>query len=472
MADDAGLSARYPEYAQTRLLDELRRTEYAHLDRDGGVYLDYTGAGVVSQSQIAAHASRIAGACFGNPHSDNPTSQASTTLIAAARKAVLAYLNASPTEYSVIFTANATASCRLVGEAYPFARSRPLVLTFDNHNSVNGIREFARGRGARCRYVPVSPPDLRVDERDLIAALRTARRGLLAFPAQSNFSGVQHPLRWVELAHEHGYDVLLDAAAFLPTNRLDLAQVRPDFVAISWYKLFGYPTGLGCLVARWPALARLQRPWFAGGTITAVSVQGDWHQMLPDEAAFEDGTLNFLAIPDVEYGLSWIDSIGIDTIHTRVRCLTGWLLHRMSELRHGNGAPMVRVYGPADERDRGGTVAFSVLDPAGRMVDERLVARESAARGFSLRTGCFCNPGAGERAFGITDRTLRGSRRWHVRSIDEYMDLLGLPIAGAVRASFGVASILDDVERLVDFIATTYRDRVPDTAGLAPRDRC
>ncbi|MBO0869880.1 MAG: aminotransferase class V-fold PLP-dependent enzyme, partial [Micromonosporaceae bacterium] len=246
----------------------------------------------------------------------------------------------------------------------------------------------------------------------------------------------------------------------------------PDFVAISWYKVLGYPTGLGCLVARWPALARLRRPWFAGGTITAVSVQGDWHQMSPDEAAFEDGTLNFLAIPDVECGLSWIDSIGIDTVHTRVGCLTGWLLHRMSELRHSNGAQMLRVYGPTDERDRGGTISFNVLDPDGRVVDDRLVARESAARGFSLRTGCFCNPGAGEGAFGITKRALRGSRRWRLHSLDEYLSLLGIPAAGAVRASFGIASTLEDAERLLDFLGTTYLDRVPDRTGLVPRDRC
>jgi hypothetical protein len=57
-----------------------------------------------------------------------------------------------------------------------------------------------------------------------------ARRGLIAFPAQSNFSGVRHPLRLIDLAHSRGYDVLLDAAAYVPTRRLDLSAVHPDFV--------------------------------------------------------------------------------------------------------------------------------------------------------------------------------------------------------------------------------------------------
>jgi selenocysteine lyase/cysteine desulfurase len=74
--------------------------------------------------------------------------------------------------------------------------------------------------------------------------------------------------------------------------------------------------------------------------------------------------------------------------------LTGWLLDRLGAPRHGNGAPMRRIYGPAGARDRGGVVAFNLLDPGGRIVDEHAVARDTAAAGISIRTGCFCNPGA------------------------------------------------------------------------------
>jgi selenocysteine lyase/cysteine desulfurase len=56
---------------------------------------------------------------------------------------------------------------------------------------------------------------------------------------------VQHPLEWIEQAHNQGWDVLLDAAAYVPTSQLDLIKVKPDFVPISFYKMFGYPTGLG-----------------------------------------------------------------------------------------------------------------------------------------------------------------------------------------------------------------------------------
>jgi selenocysteine lyase/cysteine desulfurase len=190
---------------------------------------------------------------FGNPHSQNLTSLAMTNLVEHVREGVLRYFNADPEEYTAIFTPNATGALRLVGESYPFAPGGNYLLTFDNHNSVNGIREFARAKGTQVTYIPVVSPDLRGDLSALEEGLLLARSGkhnLFAFPAQSNFSGVQHPLTWIEQAQDRGWDVLLDAAAFVPSNRLDLSQWHPDFVDISFYKIFGYPTGIGCLLAR------------------------------------------------------------------------------------------------------------------------------------------------------------------------------------------------------------------------------
>ena len=169
--EPAGFLSAYPGYRSTALLDELRATEYSYLDAGGHVYLDYAGAGLPAQAQLAAHAERMRGRCFGNPHSENPASAASTELIERARLAVLAHFNAPPEEYAAIFTPNATGACRLVGEAYPFGPRTRLVLTQDNHNSVNGIREFAGSRGAITQYVPFSSPELRVDDDAIRQAL-------------------------------------------------------------------------------------------------------------------------------------------------------------------------------------------------------------------------------------------------------------------------------------------------------------
>jgi len=239
--------AAYPAYATTEKLDTLRASDYSRLDRLGHVYLDYTGGGLYAESQIAKHQQLLQNNVFGNPHSSNPTSMAASALVDSARAYVLEFFNADPVEYELIFTPNASGALKLVGESYPFNEQSRYTLAFDNHNSVNGLREFAHARGAEVTYIPVNLPELRLPEELLRNTLKEANpegNNLFSFPAQSNFSGIQHPLSWIEEAKALGWDVLLDAAAFVPTNKLDLSRIAPDFVVLSFYKIFGYPTFL------------------------------------------------------------------------------------------------------------------------------------------------------------------------------------------------------------------------------------
>jgi len=452
--------AAYPDYSSTAALDALRAAEYGRLDATGQVYLDYTGGGLYAESQLRQHFDLLRDNVFGNPHSHNPTSQAMTCLVDQARAYVLEFFNASPDEYVVIFTSNASGALKLVGEAYPFGPGDHYLLTFDNHNSVNGIREFARRKGARFTYLPIVQPELRVEPATLDAYLALAepgRNNLFAFPAQSNFTGVQHPLEMIAQAHARGWDVLVDAAAFAPTNRLDLARWRPDFVPLSFYKMFGYPTGIGCLLARRAALAKLTRPWYAGGTITISSVQGDGHYLVPGEAGFEDGTVNYLNIPAVEIGLRHLAAIGLDVIHARVMSLTGWLIDNLAAMRHDTGQPLVKIHGPAHTHRRGGTVTVTFLDRHGRPIDDQRVEQLANYERISLRTGCFCNPGAGEVAHGLTPEIMRAFfGRLVVPSFQELRQEMrsrfGRDIS-AVRVSVGLASNFADVDAFLRFAA-------------------
>ena len=446
----------YPEYEVTHHLDDLRATEYARLDKLGHIYLDYTGGGLYAESQVRAHMELLLKNVFGNPHSTNPSSMAITCLVEQARAYVLEFFNASPDEYLVIFTKNASGALKLVGEAYPFEPGGNYLLIFDNHNSVNGIREFARARGARVIYAPVLPPDMRIDDEKLIGYLEQAEpdnHNLFAYPAQSNFSSVQHSLEWIERAQTHGWDVLLDAAAFAPTNILDLSRWHPDYVPLSFYKIFGYPTGVGCLLARKTALAKLRRPWFAGGTISVASVQGDRYYLHEGGEAFEDGTLNYLSLPAVEIGLRHIAWIGLDATHTRVMCLTGWLLSELTTLRHSNGAPLVRVYGPVNTNMRGGAITLNLYDPDGHFIDHRLVEQRANQVNISLRTGCFCNPGGGELALGISAEELTSCfiRVKERLTLDDFRRCIDNKSTGAVRISVGLATNFADVYRFTQF---------------------
>ncbi len=453
VAEEQRFLYRYPSFALTRPLDELRAREFARLDAAGHVYLDYTGGGLYAESQIQRHFEMLSSGVFGNPHSSNPTSSAATDLIEETRREILQWFHADEEEYVIVFTANASQALKLVGESYPFSAGDNFLLTFDNHNSVNGIREYDRVRGARTIYIPLGR-DLRVDEDNLIRALDFAapdQHNLFAYPAQSNFSGVQHPLEWIELARSRGWDVLLDAAAFVPTSRLDLSRWHPDFVALSFYKMFGHPTGLGALIGRREAMDRLHRPWFAGGTISVASVQADRHVLAHGAAAFEDGTPDFLSIPAIRFGLDVLRSVGMETIHDRVRCLTGWLISRLLDLHHRNGRPLVTLYGPASTDRRGGTVTVNLHDAEGRPIDHDEVQRRANERMISLRTGCFCNPGAGESALGIGREELEycfaaSDGRLTYESLRRCIDSKS---TGAVRVSLGIVSTLRDVEAFV-----------------------
>ena len=455
----------YPSFNRTRLLDEWRKTQYNRLDANEQIYLDYTGGGLYSESQLDEHMDLLRTSVLGNPHSANPTSLAMTDLVEDTRKYVLRYFNAPPDEYIAIFTANASGALKLVGEAYPFTPASHYILTFDNHNSVNGIREFAKAKGAQVTYAPLTRPDLRIDRAkldDILNSVDMDLNNLFAFPAQSNYSGAKHSLGLIEQAQSKGFDVLLDAAAFVPTSNLDLGFVKPEFVAISFYKMFGYPTGIGALLIRKSVFQKMKRPWFAGGTVNFASVQGGGHYLASNEAAFEDGTVNYLNIPAIKIGLQHLEKVGIKTIGRRVQCLTGWLLENLLSLEHSNGKPMVRIYGPTDTEKRGGTITLNFYGPDERLLDYRRIEELANEEGISLRTGCFCNPGAGEIAEGLTtEDMLAGLKDGPDLSLPHFVQVIqhrGNKSAGAIRISVGLATNFADAYRFMHF-AAGFRDK-------------
>ncbi|KAI9456962.1 hypothetical protein BJY52DRAFT_1379223 [Lactarius psammicola] len=103
-------------------------------------------------------------------------------------------------------------------------------------------------------------------ERIAAAKARRATGGL----------GLSPPLAVLAHAAMRGFTTLLDAAALAPTTPIDLTSTPVNAVAVSFYKMFGFPTGIGALVLA-PGIGawlREKRPWFAGGTVDVVQVPG------------------------------------------------------------------------------------------------------------------------------------------------------------------------------------------------------
>jgi molybdenum cofactor sulfurtransferase len=234
------------------------------------------------------------------------SSQLSSTCAIEARETVLSFFRAPP-EYTVIFTSNATGALKLVGESYPFTENGSFILGSDSHNSVHGIRQFARRAGSQVVYLE-SPPRGGLDESftkvrarcmhtyytflihsSFQAVLMTHRprsrnksNALFALTGASNVSNSKNSLSLIEYASALGYHTLLDAAALAPSSLLSLWDTPVDAMAVSFYKMFGFPTGVGALIVKKSFLAQLRRPWFAGGTVDIVQVPGTLITMAPE----------------------------------------------------------------------------------------------------------------------------------------------------------------------------------------------
>jgi selenocysteine lyase/cysteine desulfurase len=439
--------------AHNDFFEILRNVEYKRLDNNKQVYLDYTGGNLYAKSQIMEHQDLLINNILGNPHSTNPSSQLSTRLVEEARQKVIDYFNAE--DYFCIFTQNASGALKIVGESYPFNEKSHFLLLSDNHNSVNGIRQFCLSKGGKVTYAPIYYENLRADENFLNEKLQEGDKfenKLLAFPAQSNVSGVKHDLGWIKKAQDLGWDVLLDAAAYVPTNKLDLKEITPDFVSVSFYKIFGHPTGIGCLLVNKEKFKKLQKPWFAGGTVSLVSVNSLHHFLINNHERFEDGTLNYLDIPAVKIGLDYIENIGIERINERVSSLRKYVFEKLEKLQHETGPKLVQIFGPKDHQNLGGTIILGFYNKEGIRYEFEQIEEMANGYNISLRSGCFCNPGIDETNNCLTDNELATYYSSHDKG--DYKDMIKFlgKMRGATRISVGIATTKTDIDKLLAFL--------------------
>ncbi|KAL1746175.1 pyridoxal phosphate-dependent transferase [Schizophyllum fasciatum] len=465
-------SIRTFNYKLTWIIDALRRSDYQRLDSAGETYVDYMGGALYPESLLRVHTDFLSQVVMGNTHSASDPSRLSLKYATEARQAVLSFFKAPP-GYTVVFTANASAALKLVGESYPFSAESCFVLPVDSHNSVNGIRQFALARRAKVEYIPSTPCGglLEAEAKSILLRSRPRLRdkkhptSLFGFTGQSNISNYKPSLSILKYASALGYHTLLDAAALAPTSTLSLAEHPVDAMAISFYKMFGFPTGVGALVVKKTFLAQLRRPWFSGGTVNVVQVPGPVVTMTTDlHERFEDGTINYLSLPAVTDGLQFLSAY-LPFIPLRLSCLMHYLSRALARIRHDvNGLSVVRILSktPArrlrsvgDQSDAGSTISFIFLSPSGEMIPLSFVDFAASKFSISLRTGCMCNPGGAAALLNITNAM--GALQDGVTHQD-FQEVVGREL-GVVRVSLGLASNFQDAWRVVQFAAMLGRER-------------
>jgi len=460
-------------------------------------YVDYAGAALSTTRQLAAvHALQLQRA-LANPHSvgGGVASQCASDALDRVRERVLRHCSVSARTHAVVFVANATAAIKLV--AHCIAPGSVFVHTQVNHTSVLGLRAVALARGAHVQMLRES--SCNVWSSACIATCRTDAcphslwltsppptsadaAVLVALPAMCNFSGTVYDVESVIAdvrSRVPQARVLLDTAAFAATHALDLRRIDADFVCLSMYKLFGYPSGVGCLVAKLDAARHLvrQRDYFGGGTVASLRIDRAEAPLLrgSDRSPFEaleDGTPDYNGIAAVACGFDALDRLGgVAAIGVRARHLAEWLRARLAALRHANDRPAVSLYQCGDETRRASIVAFNVQRGDGSAVGFSEVAALARLAGVQLRTGCFCNIGActhylqwREPHFGAMERAQRtcGDDNDVLRTVDES----GAPLqvqTGAVRVSFGALSLPRDAERVLAFVQRFFVE-----TGAAP----
>ncbi|KAJ1935655.1 hypothetical protein FBU59_005316, partial [Linderina macrospora] len=370
-------------------LETIRRAEYPQLfsgDSLRTVYLDHAGSTLCAASHVRNHTNMLLTQIPANPHSRHQSSQWTHAGIEQARARLLQFLGTSEKTYAIVFTANATAAIKLAGELTPMDDGKgAFCYTQESHTSVVGLRKMASNRGIG--VVPAKFDDL----DQVLAPENSTGTSLLAYPAQCNFSGQRFPLTVPDRIQRmyRGGDsgvhppwwVLLDAAGFVSSSPLALDDLAsgPDFVALSLYKIFGMPTGLGALLIKRSSVPFLRpKQYFGGGTIGVLSFDTRFEEFRTDvEARYEDGTLNYIDILSVNHALdAYTANFGSPVaVSKHAKSVTQYAMARLRALAHSNGTAMCEIYATKDIDQQGPTVAFNMRDPRGEYIGYAEVER-------------------------------------------------------------------------------------------------
>jgi cysteine desulfurase/selenocysteine lyase len=320
---------------------------------------------------------------------------------------VRAFIHAEKTS-EIIFTRGTTESINLVAqtfcEAFMHEGDEVLVTDMEHHSNIVPWQLQAQKHGIVVKHLPISDKgELLLDS---IENYMTERTRLLSIAHVSNVLGTVNPVKEIiALAHAHDIPVLLDGAQSAPHMQIDVQQLDCDFFAFSGHKMYG-PTGIGVLYGK-EALLEKMPPYQGGGEmIDQVSWERTTFEQLP--LKFEAGTPDYVATHGLATAIDYIQSLGIDAIHTHEQQLTRYCMEQLRQL------PDMRLIGEAEEKDA--VVSFLVgnihhLD-MGTLLD-RL--------GIAVRTGHHC--------------------------AHPLMTRLG--VTGTVRASFALYNTKEEVDALV-----------------------
>lgn len=408
--------------AAAKGLDIARvRASFPALEREvGGKPVAYLDSGASAQRVLASiqAVDRYERRHHSNVHRGSHTLSAEATAAYEGARATVADHIGAADRREVIFVRNATEAINLVarawGDANVGAGDRIVLTEMEHHSNIVPWQQLAERAGAEIDWVPITDDGL----LDLSAYASLLERGpkLVAVAHVSNVLGTENPLAEIaRLAHDAGALVVADGAQAAPKLRLDMAELGIDFYALTGHKAYA-PTGIGALWARLDLLQAMP-PFMGGGSmIRKVTKEGTTWADPP--ARFEAGTPAISQAIGFAAALRWLDALGMDAVTAHEREIAAYALERLPEV------PGLRVFGPCPSPDRLGPVSFELEGIHGHDVAEIL-----DRHGVAVRAGHHC--------------------------AQPLMDRLG--VAATARASFGVYTTPEEIDRLVEGLLDARR---------------
>ncbi|MCU1423969.1 MAG: cysteine desulfurase [Microbacteriaceae bacterium] len=367
------------------------------------INLDYA-ASAPALAVVAEHVTRVLPLYASVHRGAGYASQVCTSAYESARVVVGDFVGARQND-EVIFTRNTTDALNLLASVVP---GETVFLDIEHHANLLPWVE----NGGR---VVVSADTIADTLERVDAELARRPAALLTVTGASNVTGETLPLRALAtIAHRYGTRLAVDGAQLVPHRRVNLLVQGIDYLAFSGHKAYA-PFGAGVLVGRADWLDAGAPYLRGGGAVASVSAEETVWRTGPSR--HEAGSPNVIGVAALARALRELDSLDETQWAAHEAALRARLVAGFAGLA---GVRVHRIFG--DSSDPVGVVSFTVDG-----VDSRLLATYlSAEWGIGVRDGKFC-------AHPLLNR-------------------LGIT-RPALRASFGVGSVDEDVDRLLEAVA-------------------
>jgi cysteine desulfurase/selenocysteine lyase len=393
---------------------EKVRAAFPALEREvHGQPVAYLDSGASAQRVLASiqAVDRYERRHHSNVHRGSHTLSAEATEAYEGARATVADHIGAVDRREVVFVRNATEAINLVARAWGDATvgegDRILLTEMEHHSNIVPWQQLAERAAAEIDWAPVEDEG----RLDMEAFAELLERGpkLVAVTHVSNVLGTENPVAEIaRLAHAAGAKVLVDGAQAAPKMALDMAALGVDFYALTGHKLYA-PTGIGALWTRLDLLREMP-PFLGGGSmIRKVGREGTTYADPP--ARFEAGTPAIAQAIGMASALRWLDMVGMEAVREHEEAIADYAVERVAEV------PGLRVFGPPRGDGRLGPVSFEIEGIHAHDVSEIL-----DRHGVAVRAGHHC--------------------------AQVLMDRLG--IAATARASFGVYTTAEEIDRLVE----------------------